>query len=148
MTIYVRGKNKGFLSILASVSFAVLALPCLALGAGRIGGGSGGFRASSGGFHSSSGSFHVSRPFGQQTQVHVSRPVRQQAHLRGFRRRGFFGGDGFFDGDGGVITVEQSETAAMVQPQQPVHKGRYVQPRWVDGGFGVQVSEPGYWTDK
>jgi hypothetical protein len=46
-----------------------------------------------------------------------------------------------------VITVEQPQTAAMIQPQQPVHKGRYVQPRWVDSGYGVQVSEPGYWTD-
>jgi hypothetical protein len=22
-----------------------------------------------------------------------------------------------------------------------------VQPRWVDGGHGVQVLQPGYWTD-
>jgi hypothetical protein len=161
MTIYERGKNKGFLSICALVYFAVLALPCLALGAGHIGVGSGGFHASSGGFHASSGSFHVSRPFGQQTHLRVSRPAGQktrfrvsrpfgqQAHLRGFHRRGFFRGDGFFfDGDGGVITVEQPEPAAIIQTEQPVRKGRYVQPRWVDGGFGVQVSEPGYWTEK
>ena len=77
----------------------------------------------------------------------ISRPVAQQTHLHGFHRRGFFDGDGFFDGNGGVIPVEQPQPEAIIQPQQPVHKGRYVQPRWVDGGHGVQVSESGYWTD-
>ena len=153
MTIYDRSKNRGFLSIFALVSFAVLALPCLALGAGRAGGSSGGFR--------------VSRPAGQQTHLHgfhrlalsagrtsvspgrfrVSHPARQQTHLHGFHRRGFFDGDGFFGGDGGVIMVEQPQPTVIIQPQQPVHKGKYVQPRWVDGGYGVQVLEPGYWTD-
>jgi hypothetical protein len=142
MTVYDRGKNKSFLSIFALVSFAVLALPCLALGAGHIGVGSGGFHASSGGFHVSPGRFHVSRPVGQQTRFRVSHPFGQQTHLRDFRRRGFF------DGDGGVITVEQPEPAAIIQTEQPVHKGRYVQPGWVDAGHGVQVSEPGYWSDK
>ena len=78
----------------------------------------------------------------------ISRPAGRQIHSRGFHRRGFFDGDGFFDAGGGVIPVEQPEPAAMIQPQQPVHTGRYVQPSWVDGGYGVQVSEPGYWTDK
>jgi hypothetical protein len=62
--------------------------------------------------------------------------------LHGFHHRGFVGGDG------GVITVEQPQPTGIIQAQQPVHKGRYVQPRWVDGGYGVQVLEPGYWTDK
>jgi hypothetical protein len=148
MTVYDRGKNKSFLSIFALVSFAVLALPCLAFGAGHTSFGSGGFHASSGGFHASSGGFHVSRPAGQQTRFRVSHPFGQQTHLRDFHRRGFVDGDGFFDGDGGVITVEQPEPAAVIQTEQPVHKGRYVQPRWVDAGHGVQVSEPGYWSDK
>ena len=152
MTIYDRGKNKDSLSIFALVSLAVLALPCLALGAGRGSGSSGGFR--------------VSRPAGQQTRLHgfnrvslgagrtngssrgfrVSRSAGQQARLHAFHRHGFFDGDGFFGGDGGVITIEQPQPTAIMQPQQPVYKGRYVQPRWVDGGYGVQVLEPGYWT--
>jgi len=146
MTIYDRGKNKGCLSIFVFVSFAVLALPCLALGAGRGSVSSGGFHASAGTFHASSGGFRVSRPVGQQTHFRVSRLVGP-THLQGFHRRGFFNGDGFFDGDGGVIPIEQPQAEAIIQPQQPVHKGRYVQPRWVDGGYGVQVSEPGYWID-
>ena len=140
MTIYDRGKNKGFLSIFVSVSFAVLALPCLALGAGRVSASSGGFHASAGTFHASSGGFRVSRPVGQQALFRVSRPGRR-TQLQGFHRRGFF------DGDSGVITVEQPQAEAIIQPQQPVHKGSYVQPHWVDGGYGVQVSEPGYWID-
>ena len=56
MTIYDKGKNRGFLSIFALVFFAVFALPYLVLGAGR---GSG----SSGGFHISAGGFHVSRVY-------------------------------------------------------------------------------------
>jgi hypothetical protein len=50
MTIYDKGENRGFLSIFALVSFAVLALPCLLSGAGRGSGSSGGFRAARG-FH-------------------------------------------------------------------------------------------------
>jgi hypothetical protein len=47
-----------------------------------------------------------------------------------------------------TVTGEQEPQATVImQPQQPIHKGRYVQSRWVDGGYGVQVSEPGYWTD-
>jgi hypothetical protein len=152
MTIYDKGKNRGFLSIFALVSFAVLALPCLVSGAGRGSGSSGGFRAARGfhtnaqGFRASSGRFLVSPPVGQQTNFRVSRPG-QRTQLHGFHRRGFFDGDGFFNGDGGVITVEQPQPTVIMQAQQPVHKGRYVQPRWVDGGYGVQVLQPGYWTD-
>ncbi len=70
--------------------------------------------------------------------------------LYAIHRPGVFVGDGFFGGYGGVtVTGEQGPQAAVImQPQELIHKGRYVQPRWVDGGNGVQVSEPGYWTDK
>jgi hypothetical protein len=78
----------------------------------------------------------------------ISSPAGRQTRLHGFDRRGFFVGDGFFGGDGGVtVTGEQPQLTEIIQPQEPVRKGRYVQPRWVDGGYGVQVLEPGYWTD-
>jgi len=32
-------------------------------------------------------------------------------------------------------------------PGKPAKKGIYVQPQWVDGGYGVQVLEAGHWTD-
>jgi hypothetical protein len=75
---------------------------------------------------------------------------RQHAFSRPFNRFGFnsFG----FSGVGGVvvdeqpaITIQQFQPAATTDPMEPVNR-IYVQPRWVDGGFGVQVLQPGYWA--
>ena len=41
-------------------------------------------------------------------------------------------------------TTQPSEPA---QPNKPAEKGIYVDPRWVDGGHGVEVLRPGYWAD-
>jgi hypothetical protein len=60
-----------------------------------------------------------------------------------FRGRGFLVGDGFGDTD---VIIEQSQTTVAAEPAKPVNKGRYVPPRWVDGGYGVEVLQPGYWT--
>jgi len=110
----------------ALVTVASLAAPYTALGAGRAVGNSG-------------------------AVVGVSRPSGQQTFSHGFRHSRFFDGDGFVgDGfDGGDVTVEQSQPAPTVAPDKPVNR-RYVQPHWVDGGYGVEVLEPGYWvsTDK
>jgi|GEM_PF-2957862 hypothetical protein len=32
-------------------------------------------------------------------------------------------------------------------PGNPPKRGIYVQPHWVDCSYGVQVLEPGHWTD-
>ena len=120
MTIYNKHKNGRILSIFTLISFAILALPCVALAAGRAG--------------------------GNMAGVGVSRSAAHQTHFRGFRR-GFFVGDGFFDGDGRVSVTVDQQPATTIQPQQPAHNGRYVQPHWVDGGYGVQILEPGYWSD-
>jgi hypothetical protein len=56
-----------------------------------------------------------------------------------------FGVDGL--GDQPVIIVHQLQPAAATEPMEPAKKGTYVQPRWVDGGYGVQVLAPGYWTE-
>jgi hypothetical protein len=124
MSNYTSHKIKGLLSMFALVTVATLAVPYTALGAGRGAGNSGAVGRS--------GSF------------------RQQTFSHGFRHSRFFDGDGFVgDGfDGGDVTVEQSQPAPTVAPV-PVNR-RYVQPHWVDGGYGVEVLEPGYWvsTDK
>ena len=119
MSNYTSHKIKGLLSMFALVTVATLAVPYTALGAGRAGGNSGAVGRS--------GSF-------------------RQHFSHGFRHSRFFDGDGFFgDGfDGGDVTVEQSQPALTVAPV-PINR-RYVQPRWVDGGYGVQVLEPGYWV--
>jgi hypothetical protein len=59
----------------------------------------------------------------------------------------FFGVDGLGDqGDQHVIIIQQSPPAPTAKPSEPAENRIYVQPRWVDGGYGVQVLEPGYWT--
>jgi hypothetical protein len=62
-------------------------------------------------------------------------------------RFGFFGLDGLGDpGDQQVIIIQQSPTTPTTEPVEAAENRIYVQPRWVDGGYGVQVLEPGYWT--
>ena len=57
----------------------------------------------------------------------------------------------FSDEDGlgvGVeITVKQS-SPPTAEPEKPAQMRWYVQPRWVDGGYGVEILKPGYWTEK
>jgi hypothetical protein len=55
------------------------------------------------------------------------------------------GADGFLGGP--VIITQQFQPAPTTEPTEPAKKGIYVEPRWVDGGYGVQVLQPGYWTD-
>ena len=49
------------------------------------------------------------------------------------------------------VIVIQPEAAAQpsepAQASEPAENKVYVQPRWVDGGYGVQVLQPGYWAD-
>ena len=118
MSNYTSHKKKGLLSMFALVTVATLAVPYTALGAGRAVGNSG-------------------------AVVGVSRPSGQQTFSHGFRHSRFFGGEGFGGAD---VTAEQYQPAPTVAPDKPANK-RYVQPRWVDGGYGVQVLEPGYWID-
>ena len=42
------------------------------------------------------------------------------------------------------IIIQEFQPA---QPSEPAENRIYVEPRWVDGGYGVQVLQPGYWTD-
>ena len=62
-------------------------------------------------------------------------------------RFGFFGVDGLGDQGGQqVIIIQQSQPVPTAEPREPAENRIYVQPRWVDGGYGVQVLEPGYWA--
>ena len=72
---------------------------------------------------------------------------RMQGH-RSFNRFAFLGVDGLGDqGDQQVIIIQQSPPTPTAKPSEPVENKIYVQPRWVDGGYGVQVLQPGYWAD-
>ena len=49
------------------------------------------------------------------------------------------------------VIVIQPEAAAqpseLAQASEPAKNRIYVQPRWMDGGHGVEVLQAGYWTD-
>jgi hypothetical protein len=61
-------------------------------------------------------------------------------------RFGFLGLDGLGDqGDQQVIIIQPSQPAPTAEPSQPAENRIYVPPRWVDGGYGVQVLQPSYW---
>jgi hypothetical protein len=64
-----------------------------------------------------------------------------------FNRFGFFGVGGLGDqGDQQVIIIQQFQPAPTAEHSKPAENRIYIHPRWVDGGYGVQVLEPGYWT--
>jgi len=64
-------------------------------------------------------------------------------------RHSFSHRSGFFDGDGPddqeVIIVQPVQPAPSTEPK-PAENRIYVPPHWVDGGYGVQVLQPSYWT--
>ena len=98
-----------------------LTLPYLTFAAAHSFGGSGGFRGST-----------------MQRQHSFSRP---------FNRFGWFGGGGVVVDEQPVIIIQQFASPATTEPREADTNRIYVQPRWVDGGYGVEVLQPGYWTD-
>ena len=85
-------------------------------------------------------------------------PVQKPHRFRdGFDRSDFrsrFGGEvGFIGGhviDAGDVTIIQVPSSAPVASpsREPAHSGTYVDPQWVDGGHGVEILKPGYWSDE
>ena len=96
-----------------------LTLPNLGFGVAHAIGGSGRFRA---------------------LRVHREHSFPQPSH-----RFQFFDGGG--PGGQQVIVIQQFQSPATTEPREPTNNRIYVPPRWVDGGYGVQVLKPGYWID-
>ena len=72
-----------------------------------------------------------------------------------FDRSGFhsrFGGElGFIGGNvvdvGDVIIIQVPSSApSRSSSREPAHTGMYVDPQWVDGGHGVEILRPGYYS--
>jgi hypothetical protein len=140
-----------------------LTLPHFAFGAARSFGGSGRFKAprihrTFGAAHSSSlGRFKAAKIDRQPSFLRPFHDLDSSGKFRarGFHRQDFFSHpfNGFgFVGVGGVseqpiIIIQPFQPAPITEPREPVTNRIYVQPRWVDGGHGVQVLQPGYWTD-
>jgi hypothetical protein len=106
----------------------------------------------------------AARSFGGSGRFKAPGIHRQQSFLRPFHdldRSGRFHRQDFFShpfngfGFGGgvvvseqpVVIIQQFQPVPVTEPTEPAKKGVYVQPRWVDGGHGVEVLQPGYWTD-
>jgi hypothetical protein len=116
MTTYNPRRKNGLRCLFVLVTVTTLAVSYVALGAGPAFRNSGSFRSRSHGQHS------VSHPF---------------------HRSGFFGGDGLNDQN--VIIIQPVQAAPSIKPE-PTENRSYVPPHWVDGGYGVQVLQPSYWT--
>jgi hypothetical protein len=76
----------------------------------------------------------------------VASGARMQPGLsRGIRGPIFFGADGFTGSS--EVTIQQSPAAPSAPAEKPQANRVYVPPRWVDGGYGVEILVPGYWSE-
>jgi hypothetical protein len=116
MTTHNARRKNGFRCLFALVTVTALAVSYVALGAGFAFRGSGNFSS------------------GSHGQPSFSHP---------FHRFGFFDRDGLDDQQ---VIIQQPQSAPTTEPSEPTKNRIYVPPRWVDGGYGVQVSQPGYWA--
>lgn len=89
--------------------------------------------------------FGAARSFGGSGRFKAPGIHRQQSFLRPFHGFGFVGVGGLDEQP--VIIIQQFQPAPVTEPREPATNRVYVQPRWVDGGYGVEVLQPGYWTD-
>jgi hypothetical protein len=94
--------------------------------------------------------FGAGQSFARSGSVGASGMHGRPSFSHRFNRFGFFDGDGLLDGDGfddqQVVITQQSSSAPTTEASAPPENRVYVQPHWVDGGYGVQVLQPGYWT--
>jgi hypothetical protein len=141
-------RKKGFRCLFALVTVTTLAVPYIALGAGAGFRNSGTFRSSSHGQQAfSQRDGRVAGPAFRNSGTFRSNSHGQHSFPHPFHRFGFFRGDGFddFGGDGLDVSIQPVQPAPSSEPE-PVENRIYVPPRWVDGGSGVQISQPGYWA--
>ena len=93
----------------------------------------------------SSGRFSVGVAHGASVRFRDFRRHRQDFVSHPFHSFGFSGVAGVSEEP--VILIHVFHPAPAVEPGRPATNRIYVQPRWVDGGHGVEVLQPGYWTD-
>ena len=140
MKTYNTRRKRVFRCLFALVTVTALAVPYVAFGAGHAFRSSGSFRSSSHGQQSfSQRDGRVAGPAFRNSGTFRSNPHGQHSFPHRFNRFGFFGGDGL------DASIQPVQPAPSSEPE-PTENRIYVQPRWVDGGYGVQVSQPGYWA--
>jgi len=133
----------------------ILTLPHFTFGAARSFGGSGRFRGATIHRPFAARSFGDFRRFGapviqRPSSLHdletSGRFPRQDFFPSPFFGYGFVGGGGVY-GEQPPIIVQQFQPPTAAQASEATENRIYVQPRWVDGGYGVEVLQPGYWAD-
>jgi hypothetical protein len=107
-------------------------------GAARSFGGSGRFRGST--IHQQPSFLRPFHDLDRSGRFH-----RQDFFSHPFNAFGF--GGGIAVSEQPVVIIQQFQPAPITEPREPATNRIYVQPRWVDGGHGVEVLQPGYWTD-
>jgi hypothetical protein len=75
---------------------------------------------------------------------------RDPFNSSGFQSRvgpgfGFIGGHVI---DAGDVVIIQLPSSQPNPSREPAQTGTYVDPQWVDGGHGVEILKPGYWSDE
>lgn len=88
--------------------------------------------------------FSAARNPRSSARSRTPRPRPQHPHPQRFHRFPLWGAGGV--GDEQTIVIQQAQPAPTFESSAPATNRTYVPPRWVDGGNGVQVSVPGYWT--
>jgi hypothetical protein len=90
------------------------------------------------------GAFGAGRSVGHGGRPRPPVMHRENRFSHPFNRFGF----GVHDFDSQpVILIQQFLPATANEVREPAKNQVYVPPRWVDGGHGVEVLAPGYWTD-
>jgi hypothetical protein len=117
MSHHISQRKRHLWRMFTLVTVAILAVPYTAIGAG---------------------------PALNTRTLGVSSSRYEQTHAQRFDRPRFFGRHTFAEAE---VTVEQSQSAPIMEPEKPNQKRTYVQPHWVDGGYGVEILEPGHWID-
>jgi hypothetical protein len=67
-------------------------------------------------------------------------------HSFGFNSR-LGDGSGGHVVDAGNVVIIQLPSSASNPSREAGRAGTYVYPQWVDGGHGVEILRPGYWSD-
>lgn len=120
-----------------------LSIPDLAFAASRSFGRSGRFKAPK--THRPHSFLRPLHGFGSAGRFRAPRAHGQHFVSHPFHSFGFVGVDGVDEQP--VIIIQQFLPAAATEPREPARNRIYVPPRWVDGGHGVEVLQPGYWID-
>jgi len=118
--------------------------PEVAFSASRSSRSSGKFRASA--VHSPHRFEGIRSGFGRVQGTHRFRDSfdRSRFHSRVGDAVGFIGGHVIDAGDVIIIQLPSSAPTPSIEPGQT---GTYVYPQWADGGHGVEILRPGYWSN-